>query len=262
MDLVKHLEAFGFAVDQGVISAEECERMANALDEIESAQRAAGKTSNMTDSQVTILNVHLVQPDIFLNKIDIPKVMDTVSAVLQDHFILSNFNASRSGPKGGNRPHIDSRVPIRDFPSTIQVVAMLCLDDFTAENGATIVWPLSHKSGIDPRHIRNVIDMPGKIPCVAPRGSVVYTLGQTWHDIGSNIDGSRRWGIIAYYARWWVKPTYDFANCGSHIYSMLTPRQKALFGFNSRPPSDSEKRTNTLTRVEELPDSYEEALKL
>ena len=80
--------------------------------------------------------------------------MDIASKVLQDEFILSNFNASLPGKTGGSRVHIDSRVPISDFRSTLQIVATLCIDDFTIKNGSTIVWPHTHKSGKDPKYVK------------------------------------------------------------------------------------------------------------
>lgn len=258
--VIDYLQNFGFAVAHDVIPEKECSQMADVLDEIEAEQRTLDHTKYMNDTQVTLFNVHLLKPNLFLDKINIPKVMKVVSSVLHDDFILSNFNASRSVSKeGGQRVHIDSRVPITDFQHTMQIVAMLCLDDFTPENGSTYVWPNSHTSSQDPRKIRDLSDLPGEIQCYAPRGSVIYILGQTWHDIGPKTEDVRRWGIIAYYARWWIKPTFDFTQCGPEIYNLLTSQQKALFGFNSRPPTDANQRTMTVTDIEDLPEDYYEA---
>ena len=258
--VIDHLENFGFAIEEGVIPQSECLQLAEALDAVEAEQRALGYTKYMNDAQVTLFNVHLLAPDLFLDKINIPKVMEVVSSVLHDDFILSNFNASRSVSKGGGkRAHIDSRVPIADFRHTMQIVAMLCLDDFTPENGSTYVWPYSHTTSQDPRKLRDSTDLPGRVQCYAPRGSVIYILGQTWHDIGSNCGNKRRWGVIAYYARWWIKPTFDFTKCGPEIYRRLTSCQKSLFGFNSRPPKYGDDRILTMTKVEDLPEDYYEA---
>lgn len=257
MDTLEHLETFGYAIEENVIPVDECNKMSKVLDEIELEKRSAG-TLLSTDSQIVLLNVHLERPDIFLDKISIPKVMNTLSKVFNDEFILSNFNASKSGSKGGNRIHIDSRVPIRDFSNTLQIAALLCIDDFTEKNGATIVWPYSHKSGIDPRNFRNKSSPPGKIYACATKGSVIYTLGQTWHDVGPNIENSRRWGIIAYYSRWWIKPTFDFTKCGPEIYSKLSTKQKVLLGFTSIPPTNQQNRTYTMISEKDLPSNYDD----
>ena len=204
----------------------------------------------------------LENPEIFLDKIDLKPVMDTLKTIFHDKFILSNFNASKSGKNGGKRIHIDSRIPITNFQNTFQVAVLLCLDNFTEKNGGTIIWPFSHKSDSDPRHIRNEVELKGGIVATAPKGSVVYTLGQTWHDVGPNLDGSRRWGIIAYYSRWWIKPTFDFTQCGEEIFSSLDNQQKELLGFTSMPPTDAKKRQQTVIPVEDLPEKYDEVIRL
>lgn len=261
MDIIKHLEQFGYAIQKNVISEDECNKMTDALDEIENKQKQDGMLCS-TDSQTVLFNVHLEYPELFLDKINIKPVMDVLNTIFQDKFILSNFNASKSGKKGGKRVHIDSRIPITNFQNTFQVAVLLCLDDFTEKNGGTIVWPFSHKSDSDPRNIRDKMDIKGGITAIAPKGSIVYTLGQTWHDVGPNIDGSRRWGIIGYYSRWWVKPTFDFTQCGEKIFSLLNNQQKELLGFTSKPPSDAKKRQQTVIPIEKLPDKYDEVIKL
>ena len=150
MDILKHLEKYGYAVQENVISSKDCTKMSQALDSLKLEKEKNG-TLHSTNSQIVITNVHLEKPEIFLNKISLPKVMNVISKVLKDEFILSNFNASLPGKTGGSRTHIDSRVPIADFKSTLQIVATLCIDDFTVKNGGTIVWPFTHTSGKDPK---------------------------------------------------------------------------------------------------------------
>ena len=93
---------------------------------------------------------------------------------------------------------------------------------------------------------------------IAPKGSIIFTTGQTWHDIGHNLDGKRRWGIIAYYSRWWIKPTFDFvSNCSKKTFSMCNNIQKELLGFNSTPPSKwSIKKHKTLRPKTKIPKKY------
>ena len=260
ISVLQHLEEYGYAIQENVISKEDCDVMTSALDDI-MGKKKDEKTLQSTDEKTILFNVHLEKPDIFLNKIDIPQVMDVVSKVLKEEFILSNFNGTLSGPKGGNGIHIDSRIPINDFASTFQIVALLCLDDFTPTNGSTKIWPGSHKSGVDPRYLRNTDKIPEASQEFVPKGSVIYTLGQTWHDVGPNLDGTRRWGIIAYYSRWWIKPTFNFLHCGQEIFAKLNARQKILFGFTSNPPSDTKKRINTVISPSELSNNYDEVLK-
>ena len=264
MDTIEHLRRFGYAVTPGVIPESDCEQMVEYLDAVLDSGSHGGWI-DQSQAQTVIQSVHFMNPDLFLKFIDIEAVMEVVSAVLKDDFTLSYFSASLPGPEAGGRIHIDSRVPITDFEETIQIVANLCLTDYSPENGGTVIWPLSHLSGRDPRDMRDEeggVAPPGRISGSAPRGSVVYLLGQTWHDVGPNPTDERRWGILSYYSRWWLKPTFDFVRgCPPDVYEWLTPRQKCLLGFNTRPPPDPGLRHLTKTPVEDLPTNLEEALK-
>ena len=246
MDILKHLEKYGYAVQENAISSKDCTKMSQALDSLKLEKEKNG-TLHSTNSQIVIANVHLEKPKIFLNKISLPKVMNVISKVLKDEFILSNFNASLPGKTGGSRTHIDSRVPIADFKSTLQIVATLCIDDFTVKNGGTIVWPFTHTSGKDPKNVKKKT-ANNRIQVCAPKGSIIYVLGQTWHDVGPNLNNQKRWGIIAYYSRWWIKPTFDFTKCGKRIFNKLNKKQKKLMGFTSVPPKHNENRTKNICK--------------
>jgi ectoine hydroxylase-related dioxygenase (phytanoyl-CoA dioxygenase family) len=248
------LLTYGFATIPNVLSDEECAGMGKALDAMEKEKRERGETEFMSGHQVVMYCVDLERTDVFLPFLDRPEVTDVVSAVLSKPFILSSFAASRSGPLGGFKPHIDGRIPLPR--ESTHVSAVFCVDDYSAENGAICFWPYSHMTGAAPPPGVAPADLPGGVPCTARRGSVVFFLGSTWHEVGHNVSGRRRWGVIATYCRWWVKPTFDYLGCGADVYSKLTPRQKELYGFTSRPPVFGERRHLTLTKVDDLPTSY------
>ena len=168
MDTVEHLATFGFAIEENVIPLDECNKMAEVLDSLKLTQEKESSIYS-TKSQTVIFNIHLEEPDVFLDKISIPKVMDTLSKIFNDDFILSNFNGSLSGKTGSDRTHIDSRIPISNFKNTFQVAALFCIDDFTSQNGGTIVWPFSHKSEEDPRYLREKMTFPGGVHVSAPK---------------------------------------------------------------------------------------------
>lgn len=125
-----------------------------------------------------------------------------------------------------------------------------------------MIYPFSHTLGENESVIRAQKNIPGKISCAAPSGSIMYFLAQTLHDVGSNIDGNRRWGVLFGYQRWWIKPVYDFRNCGKDIFQKLTKEQKTLFGFTSYPPRLGNKRRYTRTKIDDLPNDYEQALNI
>lgn len=81
------------------------------------------------------------------------------------------------------------------------VNAIWPLSPFTAENGATQVWPRSHgPKALDPA-------IEGKpVAAAMPPGAVLLFLGSTLHGAGANITAEVRRGLVVGYSLGWLKP--------------------------------------------------------
>ena len=77
------------------------------------------------------------------------------------------------------------------------------LSDSTAENGATGVGPMSHKSGLKRPPLDLTNDSPFIVPLTGRSGSVALWQGGTFHMDRANISDEVRIGLnIAYYPPW------------------------------------------------------------
>ena len=159
-----------------------------------------------------------------------------------------------------SKPHIDSHIASSVFKNTLDIVVFHCVDDFKHNNGATRVWPFSHTTGVICHKEYGASTYVGETVAEAPKGSLIFLLGQTWHQIGANISGVRRWGILSHYKRWWIKPTTDYTKCGREVFNLLTEEQKVLLGFSSRPPTYDSVRLKTNVEPGDIPKDYDEAL--
>jgi ectoine hydroxylase-related dioxygenase (phytanoyl-CoA dioxygenase family) len=81
---------------------------------------------------------------------------------------------------------------------------MWMITDFTAENGATLVAPFSHRARRRPPRGMNQADSLLR-PVTGRRGSVFLWHGGIWHANGANrTSDQHRMGLnIAYYPAWW-----------------------------------------------------------
>jgi ectoine hydroxylase-related dioxygenase (phytanoyl-CoA dioxygenase family) len=99
-------------------------------------------------------------------------------------------------------PHRDQdmwRGPVGEIEYLINVIWPLT--EFTAGNGATLVWPGSHGArALDPQ--------PDGVPIAAAMapGSALVFLGSTLHGAGANITSGVRRGVVVGYALGWLKP--------------------------------------------------------
>ncbi len=113
------------------------------------------------------------------------------------------------------------------------VNVMWPLTEFTAENGATRIWPGSH--------YRGAADLPPtEKPVVAemPPGSALVFLGSTLHAAGGNYARSIRRGLIVSYCLGWLKPFENQWLCyPPEIARTFSPELAALVGYSQHRPN-------------------------
>jgi ectoine hydroxylase-related dioxygenase (phytanoyl-CoA dioxygenase family) len=228
------------------------------------------KDEASANGQIIIRDLIFRNAKIFLKVINLKPIIDILDKIFDEEYILDNIMASKSEKVGGNNykriAHIDSHIAINNPKNTLDVVAVLCLNNFNKKNGSTIIWPKSHLSGVKIQNEKKInTDNKKNLLMTAKRGSIIIFLGQTWHKIGENLTGEDRWGILLHYKRWWIKPATNFTKCGKKIFSLLNKKQKSLLGFNSISPEFNFKKKirnlKTLRKISNVPSSYQEALK-
>jgi ectoine hydroxylase-related dioxygenase (phytanoyl-CoA dioxygenase family) len=110
----------------------------------------------------------------------------------------------------------------------LQLASVIALVDFTADNGATVVAPGSHRWD-DPRR------MPTEDEWVAaemPAGSAVIYLGSTIHAGGSNAtDGWRRGMHVSYCLGWLRTEENQFLAVPLEVARGLPRRAQELVGY-------------------------------
>ena len=270
--IINNLTKDGYCIIDNVVDNKKCNTTIKSIEKnlkkILKNKRHADQVRSKS-GQVTIRDLVLRDPNFFLYLIDKSPVMQILENIFKETFILDNCMASNSIKIKTNYSglvHIDSHLPCKSINQTSDVVACYCLDDFTKENGATKVWPKSHLSGIrihkDKRYSKKI---KTKFKYVeAKKGSLIIFLGQTWHQIGKNLNSKRRWGVLCHYKRWWIKPSTDWTKCGPKIYKLLNEKQKELFGFTSISPKFNFKKNGktlkTLRRPSSLNKEYFKAI--
>ncbi len=171
----------------------------------------------------------------------------------KEPYYLNNISARSPLKNAHNQQlHIDSGLPGVNY--LLKVNALWCLNDFNKSNGTTTVLPGSHKKKTYPEDnkIYNKLNYIN-----AQAGSVIIFDGSLWHGgSGGKIIDDDRWGLILGYARWWIKPSFDFTkNTPSKIFNKLNDSQKKLLGFHLTSPKDE------FTRVRRISDKFEKPIK-
>jgi ectoine hydroxylase-related dioxygenase (phytanoyl-CoA dioxygenase family) len=269
--IIKDLFKNGYTIVENILTKKECNKLIVDIERVyEKEKKNPFYFDELTNKgQIIIRDLIFKKPKTFLNIIDKKFVMNLLSNIFKDVFILDNVMASNSnnvGDKYSTLVHMDAHLPNIKYSNTADIIAFFCLDDFTKDNGSTKIWPGSHRTGIRIQNSKDYKRLIKKkaIYLNAKKGSCVFILGQTWHQVGNNINSKRRWGIFTHYKRWWIKPSTDFTKCGPKIYKLLNSQQKELLGFNSISPKfnfkKQTKNLRTLRKVENLSSNYKKVL--
>ena len=175
---------------------------AAAQDRARGRERKFGLDYGHDETNQRVWNV-LSRSPVFADLAEHPVAMRLLRSVLGWPMLLGNLSANITGPGGGEMVlHADQIFVPTPWPTDPQGAnAAWCVDDFTADNGATCFVPGSHR--------RHRLPEPGEqavaVPMEAPAGSVVVFESRLWHRTGNNhTEDQRRAGIFG----WYTKPIY------------------------------------------------------
>lgn len=206
VDLEAHaarIEKDGYTILERVIEPALLDELQADLARIEAEERVV-PANNPFEGSKTVRIYNLLARGAVYQKIPVhDAVLPLVERVLDRGCLVSSLSSIGIDPGEIPQPvHADDQV----IPLPRPHVALVCntmwaLTDFTAENGATVVIPGTHKADRAPEPW----GQHQSIPAVMPRGSVLVYHGSLWHGGGANRSERRRLGVAMNYCAGWVR---------------------------------------------------------
>lgn len=162
-------------------------------------------------------------------------VMDEVLGPHCDWYQLNLSQAIRIHP--GQRqqaPHRDEEMwPCIKNGMEYLVNVMWALSDFTADNGATMLWPRSQFKSLNRQ-----MDAADAVVAEMPRGSALVYLGSVTHCGGQNRSTQPRSGLIFSYSLGWLKQYENaFLAYPPEIARQFPKRIQDLLGYRIHRPN-------------------------
>lgn len=116
----------------------------------------------------------------------------------------------------------------------IEVASIVALSDFTAENGATLVVPGSHRWAFD-----EPLDYADAVPAVMPAGSALLYLGSTAHAAGHNrtSDNLRRGMHVSFCLGWLRTEENNYLAAPIEEVRHYSRRAQQLLGYGAHDAS-------------------------
>ncbi len=163
-----------------------------------------------------------------------PRILGLMDLLFRPNYLLSQSQVINILP-GENQQasHYDDgfyQIP-RPRPP-LGAASIWAIDDFTEDNGATVVYPGSHKWGGDQRP-----GVDGEIKAVMPAGSVIFFLGTTWHGGGANTTDSPRLAMTHQYCEAFMRQQENYLlELDKDTVRTLSPVMQSLIGYSIYPP--------------------------
>ncbi len=161
-----------------------------------------------------------------------PLILALLDRVLMQNYLLSQLQVIDVYPGEVRQPlhHDDGFYPIARPRPPFSAATIWAIDDFTADNGATLVVPGSHIWEDRPPSEIKDSDM---VPAVMPAGSVVFFLGTLWHCAGANNSDATRMAATAQYCEPWARQQENYSLAISRERAkQCSERMQAMLGYS------------------------------
>ena len=182
---------------------------------------------------------------VFEDMVQEPTILAVFSRILGAEVRLGSFAARIVRPGAEPQmPHCD--YPYWDWHKTetfpmglngsffMNCQSTIMLDDFTAENGATLVAPGTQVRALFPT--KGEFD-PIALPTTGPAGSAMLMTGLLWHSAGVNRTATPRVGILGQYLPRFVKPMEDQRrSVDEAVIERASPELRGLLGVDDLYP--------------------------
>lgn len=228
------LDGNGFALLPNLITAEEAAAVRDILLASSETPLVKGLPGrNESTRQRTVANL-LHRGEVFERLVQHPVLIEAAETMLGEDMTLSSYAARILEPGAREMgAHIDypywamkGPFSVRP-PLMIQVIWMM--QDFTAENGATLVVPGSQSLGTPPdapRFAREAVAITGA------SGSAIVSHGLLWHDTSPNRTDEPRVSLLINYGLKIIRPMEPaIADVPAEVFTRATPELRRLLGF-------------------------------
>ncbi len=240
---IENLQKRGFCIVNSLVSPEWLLQLTDALEDAFNAHRKIQiQNANDINTDGVALHVVLSNPIFieFLNElINIGFIKNIKEYYFGSNFILNSFSALNNKPNQLNFSsiiHRDLRFYTGEIPVMLNVLVML--DDFTEDNGATLLLPYSHKTEGKPSDdffFENAVKALGK------KGDVLVFNSNVWHASSLNKSQDNRRALPLTFTKSLIKQLIDYPRAlGYDKKESFNDDLRQLLGYHARVPANLE----------------------
>jgi hypothetical protein len=221
----------GYVVLPGLLDADEVRRAREVLAELLGPLGRNNFEGHLTQRVYSVLGKTRAVDAI----VEHPRVLALLDRLLMPNYLLSQLQVINILPgEKGQLPHADDLFyPVPRPRPALSVSTIWAIDDFTHQNGATVVLPGSHRWGEG----REPADDDPRTAAVMSPGTCILFLGTLWHGAGPNVSDGSRMAVTAQYCEPWLRTQEAFTlSVDADTARAVSPEIRRMIGYSIHPP--------------------------
>lgn len=194
--------------------------------------------------EVGVVRVMLPYDPVFTELLELPELLAVVDNTVSDTAVMHLQNGlilpPHDGAVGDAPPQFRFH---QDFPRYMDgyvaaINTMLAIDEFTAENGGTLIVPGTHQR---PGRPGQEAMEAAVLPVECPAGSMFVFDSTLWHASGRNMSDRDRVAINHMFTRSYIKQQIDYVRAvGDDFILRQSARTQQLLGWYTRVPTSAD----------------------
>ena len=224
------LMADGYVVMKNLISHERCDQIKKDCLKLLNQRGRNGFEGLDTQRVYDVLSKTEATDELAIH----PRILGLMDKLFSPGFLLSQSQIINILPgEAAQALHYDDtfyRIPRPR--QALGAATVWAIDEFTEENGATVMIPKSHQWGDERQGQRNEV-----VPAIMPKGSVVFFLGTTWHGGGENQSKQARFAVTHQYCDAFMRQQENYLlELSKDRVKTMPAELQSLVGYSILPP--------------------------
>lgn len=225
------LDRDGYVILTGLLTPEECDELRAQVMPLLGRPGRNAFEGHRTQRVYSVLNKTRAVDRL----VDHPRVLALLDRLLLPNYLLSQLQVVNIRPgEDAQLPHPDDGFyPVPRPRAALSAATIWAIDAFTEDNGATVLFPGSHRWPDG----RTPTDDDPRVAGVMPAGSCVLFLGTLWHGGGANRSSAPRLAAIAQYCQPWLRTQEAFTlSIGRDVAAEVSDDIRRMLGYSIHPP--------------------------
>ena len=231
--IMKQVDAQGYVIIKNLFSDDAMDAL--KADVLPRFKHASGR-NNFEGLATQRIYSMMAETDIANPMVEHPLIMGLLDQIFEPNYLLSQLQVINIHAGEAAQPlhYDDGFYPWPRPRRALGAATIIAIDDFTEDNGATVLIPNSHNW--DDR-LPTDADKSKLIKAVMSKGSVLFFLGTLWHGGGANESQASRMCLTAQYCAPFCRTQENFSlSIPKARVKSFSETMQRLLGYSIHPP--------------------------